>query len=115
MTWNELTGLDEEFMREHRIENPPSWLLPFIQNGMVLRAAIGHVATPKPLQGRQTLRFSLRTRDDYDFMARLVRAHGWLPKSRIVLSNNDNGGSVSCMHRDDRELWASCRFYPLED
>ena len=63
MTWNELTGLDEEFMREHRIENPPSWLLPFIQNGMVLRAAIGHVATPKPLQGRQTLRFTLRTRN----------------------------------------------------
>lgn len=113
MSYNVLTGLDEQFMREHHVMDPPAFLLPFIEKGLLLRASIVRVKNPKLLEDCQTLNLALRSRDDYKFIAKLLRMHDWLPQSRIQWDAGQSG-SISCMHRDDRGLWASCRFYPLD-
>lgn len=112
---NLLTGLDEKFMREHDVREPPAFLVPFIREGGLLRRAwMGSVKTG-PLAGLETLGLALRDRDDYPFFSKLLRANDWLPQSRLQWSVGDPGGSVFCMRRDDRKLWATGKFFPLDD
>jgi hypothetical protein len=82
--------------------------LPIIDRSFIVAAA-----SPPELEGLQTLTVMLRRQADYDFVVRLCRPHGWVPRCRHTWDGV--GGTVNFMRREDLKAWASRRFYPLED
>lgn len=113
---NALTGLDEEFMRERGVSEPPGFLHRLIggPSNMLARAACGRVATPEALKGLRTLTVTLHRHWDSDSVVRLLRENDWLPTSAIRWSDSSTQGTISCMHRHDRRQWAQERFYPMD-
>ena len=106
---NKLTGLSQKFMEAQRIKEPPEFLHAFINAGIVRVASLVPVQN---MEDVETLSLSLFTETDYEFMARVLRANGWLPK--IGRKWGDYGLSISCMHREDLSHWASRGVDPLE-